>query len=482
MDKETQSDKNVSSVDETVLELILKIAGGDKDAAAILYDKTNPLLFGLILRILGNRTRAEETLLEVYTYVWKQSRTFDSRTLPLEWLIITARSHAIARLNWEKKSRRERQPLIEAADAVMTVAPEQQTIARSSLQSLNPVQREILDWAYIHGLSCGEIAVQISKPIGAIKTHARIGLSKLGNSIHPALASPIEESSPAPGAHPDVRELAALYAIGALTQQEARSFEMHINEECPVCEAELRNFEHAAATMGFACEERETPEYVRDLLLIRIEREPQTRATVIAQDKLEDPASEKNNHIQPKSSGSPIAPWSIAVICALLGLFAFYSWKSSQNANNGLKEQQSIAQAEILVLKRQLEAQKNQSGEPTQIVEMAVRQGIRIARLKGQPATPEYSGTLFWDTQKNQCLVAAAFAPLSQGKTYQLWFSTPTSKIFIGPLPSDARGRIYAALPSPTNIEGAMSAIVTVESGQSSQSIAGPYCATGRID
>jgi RNA polymerase sigma-70 factor, ECF subfamily len=468
VDQETLSDKRVSSVDETLLELIRKIAECDKNALALLYDKTSRLLFGLILRILGNQTRAEEALLEVYTYVWKQCPTYDSQTLPLEWLIMAARSHAIARLHWEKKSRRERQLPIETIKTAMTVAPEQQKMARNSLQSLTPIQQEILILAYCSGLSCSEIATQIGRPIGAIKTHARIGLSKLGGDH--VFESSAEEASPTSETHTDLRELAVLYAIGALTQYEARSFEMHLHEGCSICEEDLRGFEHAAAAIGFACEESETSEYVRDLLLVRIEREPQ------------EIAPEKNPLLQPETKGSPILPWAIAVIFALLGIFAIYSWKSLQRINDEMKEQQSITQAETLALKQKLESQQNKPGKTTQIEEMAIRQGIRIARLKGQPATPKDRGTVFWDTQKNQCLVAAAFAPLSQGKTYQLWFSTPTSKISIGPLPTDENGRIYTTLPVSPNIEEAISAIVTVESGPASQSPGGPYCATGRID
>jgi RNA polymerase sigma-70 factor (ECF subfamily) len=482
VDQETQSDKSISSADETVLELIRKIAEGDKNALALLYDKTSRLLFGLILRILGNRTRAEEALLEVYTHIWKQCATYYSSTLPLEWLIITARSHAIARLLWEKKSRRERQLPMETANTAMTVAPEQQTLARSALQSLIPIQQEILNLAYCSGLSCSEIAAQIGRPIGAIRTHARIGLSKLGARIHSAVEPSVEETSPAPETHPDMRELAALFAIGALTQHEARSFEMHLHEGCPICEEELRKFEHAAAAIGFACEERETPEYVRDLLLARIEREPQAFASIRTENKLKEASSEKGPHLQSKINGLRVLPWAIAVICALLGMFAFYSWKPLQNANHRLREQQSVARIEILSLKKQLEVQQNTPAEPTQIEEMAVQQGIRIARLNGQPATPEDSGTLFWDTQKGQCLFAGAFAPLSQGKTYQLWLSTSKAKILIGSLPADANGRIYATLPAPPNIDGVIGVIVTLESEPASQSPAGPYCATGRID
>ena len=65
-------------------------------------------------------------------------------------------------------------------------------------------------------------------------------------------------------------ERAALYALGALNQHEARAFEVHIEEGCSVCEAELRPFESVVATIGFAAPEAEPPRSARDKLLARL--------------------------------------------------------------------------------------------------------------------------------------------------------------------------------------------------------------------
>ena len=67
-----------------------------------------------------------------------------------------------------------------------------------------------------------------------------------------------------------LRERAALYALGALNQHEARAFEEHIEEGCPVCEAELLPFESVVATIGFATHEAEPPQGARDKLLARL--------------------------------------------------------------------------------------------------------------------------------------------------------------------------------------------------------------------
>ena len=51
-------------------------------------------------------------------------------------------------------------------------------------------------------------------------------------------------------AHEEQKELAALYALGALEAGEARDFERHLAEGCEACAAELRDFERVAAQLA----------------------------------------------------------------------------------------------------------------------------------------------------------------------------------------------------------------------------------------
>jgi len=163
---------------EDILELFKRIENGENAALAALYDQTSRLLFGLILKILGDRAVAETILLDVYTHIWKRLTVYDPRRLPLEWLIMTARTHAIARMHGNRQIWRK-QPLPVSAEK--TVAPERQKTACAMFDSLTPVQREILNWAYYSGMGLSEIAAQIGMPSGAVKTHARTGLSRLND-------------------------------------------------------------------------------------------------------------------------------------------------------------------------------------------------------------------------------------------------------------------------------------------------------------
>ena len=183
MEQKNHASREFTLSNEAIVALIRKIEGGDSSALILLYDATNRLVFGLIMRILRDRTSAEETLLDVYTQVWKQSTPLDPEIQALEWLLTLARMSALTRLYWSKRDNRKQEMAADASGSAMTVSSEQQKAARSSMQSLASAQRELLEWAYYGGMSYSEMAAQAGKPLGAVKSHIRIGLSDFGARI-----------------------------------------------------------------------------------------------------------------------------------------------------------------------------------------------------------------------------------------------------------------------------------------------------------
>ena len=96
---------------------LARIPGGDRAALQTVYRLTSAKLFGVALRILGERSEAEDVLQEVYVTVWRKAADFDAdRASPMTWLIAIARNRAIDRLRASRQSRRM-EP-IDAADEV----------------------------------------------------------------------------------------------------------------------------------------------------------------------------------------------------------------------------------------------------------------------------------------------------------------------------------------------------------------------------
>ncbi len=290
----------------------------------------------------------------------------------------------------------------------------------------------------------------------------------------------------------EIRELAVLYALGSLTQHEARSFEIHMREGCSVCEGEYRKFARTIAEMGFASEEVPAPDYIRDLLLARIEREraPIAPAGEKSQAKKSDSPKEKPApppavpfmHSQPKRQKPPILPWILAVLLFALIAASYFLWKSSQDANKELQARLSVAQMDAEELKKQIGKQEEASAVLEQLLATVRKPETRIARLLGQAATTHHAGTVLWDTKTGECLVIGAFDATPQGKIYQLWFFSAASKIPVGLVKTDSTGRAFMSLRVPEEAAAATAAVVTLEPDNGSQIPTAPYCAAGRID
>ena len=186
MDQENKAADKIEFDNAALSALIKKIGEGDLNAFASFYDGTSSLVFGLMLRILADQTAAEEALLDVYTRIWKESRDYTPKSfMALEWIITIARRRAIARLDETREGRKRALPDTGGSDSKMTLVPSLQNHARSSMNSLTSSQKESLDWAFYTGLSYSEIAARSGKPVGAVKTHTRIGMSKLYELFRP---------------------------------------------------------------------------------------------------------------------------------------------------------------------------------------------------------------------------------------------------------------------------------------------------------
>src|SRR6478736_4677673 len=97
-------DDGVGSVDHIGV-LLLLVADGDQQAFARLYDLLSPRVFGLILRVLVDRSQSEEVLQEVFLEVWQSASRFTpKRGQGRTWLLTMAHRRAIDRVRSSQAS------------------------------------------------------------------------------------------------------------------------------------------------------------------------------------------------------------------------------------------------------------------------------------------------------------------------------------------------------------------------------------------
>jgi hypothetical protein len=299
----------------------------------------------------------------------------------------------------------------------------------------------------------------------------------------------------------EVRELAALYALGALTQHEASAFEAHLREGCAICESELRRFEQTAAGIGLAAEEIAPPEYVRDPLLERIEREHHVPVLAAPTNPIEEkpvpepalPLLSTLSKPQSKRTMSYSAFWfSQALMFALVVLCfgaIYMKMMISMKADKAqLQHELSSSQADVNDLRSLLLSQNEKSENLKQLLTVAGKPGVRIARLSAQPADPTFSGAVFWDTEQHRCLLMGSFPPPPIGRAYQLWLVVPSAKV---PLPKFVSLGLFAinpanptftTVPVPEIVLDAVAVGITLEPDSGSGMPNLPYIISGRFN
>jgi RNA polymerase sigma-70 factor (ECF subfamily) len=164
-----------------------RVANGDRAALRLVYDMTAAKLFGVCLRILNDRSEAEDVLQEVYLTVWQKAATFDeARASPITWLVAIARNRAIDRARSAAPSRRS-DPIEAAADvedpgttAFESFASAQENERlKSCLDEIEERQSLAIRAAFMGGFTYEELAERSGVPLGTMKSWIRRGLAKL---------------------------------------------------------------------------------------------------------------------------------------------------------------------------------------------------------------------------------------------------------------------------------------------------------------
>lgn len=174
--------------------LLARIAAGDQPALAEFYDASSAKVFGLVMKILADRTVAEEVTMDVYTQVWRRASTYDTeRGTPGSWLMMLAKTRAIDRFRSSYLERGRQFPLDHAVELPGDRAtPEQysaglerQRLVQEALASLTAEQRQAIALAYYWGLSQSEIADRLKLPLGTVKMRMRLGMIRLREVLAP---------------------------------------------------------------------------------------------------------------------------------------------------------------------------------------------------------------------------------------------------------------------------------------------------------
>jgi RNA polymerase sigma-70 factor (ECF subfamily) len=181
---------NMSQPELTEEELLQHAGRGSVRAFDRLYDLIAPRIHGLLRQMLNDEKEVEDVMQDGFVQLWDRASSFDpDRSKAYTWAVMIFRNKAIDRMRM--LGRRNR--LVESAalagvslsamppamaDAALQ-ASERAGVVREALNELPDEQRQLIECAFLKGLTHHVIAESLSMPLGTVKTNIRRGLLRL---------------------------------------------------------------------------------------------------------------------------------------------------------------------------------------------------------------------------------------------------------------------------------------------------------------
>jgi RNA polymerase sigma-70 factor (ECF subfamily) len=172
-----------SSPDKT---LIRRIAEGDQSAMRALFARYQVTLYRWLLRLVDDKSLAEDLLSEVFLDVWRQAASFEGRSSVSTWLLAIARYKALsARRRRTDAELDEASTVPDSADdpEVVLQKKDRAEALHQSLHRLSLEHREVIDLSYYHGKSVKEIAEIVGIHEATVKTRMLYARKKLAELV-----------------------------------------------------------------------------------------------------------------------------------------------------------------------------------------------------------------------------------------------------------------------------------------------------------
>jgi RNA polymerase sigma-70 factor (ECF subfamily) len=171
--------------------LMQAIAAGDQLAFSELFDRMQPRVLGLALRILRDVGHAEEVTQEVLLEVWQFANSYDcSKGSATGWILRKTHSRSVDRVRsaQARKMREARiglRELHEPSDDIsetISLRIESKRVERA-LGTLPEAQRQAVTLAHLGGYSHSEVSEILQVPVGTVKTRIRAGIGRLREEL-----------------------------------------------------------------------------------------------------------------------------------------------------------------------------------------------------------------------------------------------------------------------------------------------------------
>lgn len=209
--------------------------------------------------------------------------------------------------------------------------------------------------------------------------------------------------------HDDFAALAHGYALGTLTEQEARAFAAHL-PACEECRRSVRDLLAVAEALGRALPPQTPPAGLRDRVL--------ARATSPAM-------PERHVRPMPTPRSRGVYPWLAAAAALVAVVTSIMAWQYRDDAARARSQQQAAA-LRVRSLEQQVAALQTAASTAAQTRSVLAARDMARVDLAGQLPAPGAAGRVFWSPTHGLVFAATNLPALPPGRVYQLWVVADT--------------------------------------------------------
>ena len=161
-------------------QLLIHIAGGEREALAELYQRTRSAVYGLALSYLKNAHDAQDLTQDVYVQVWDRAEQYRLIGSPMGWLLAVCRNLCLMRLRREERHAalsEEEWDAIPARECGLDA--DERALLQGALAVLGEEERRIVLLHAVTGLKHRELAALLELPLPTVLSKYHRALKKM---------------------------------------------------------------------------------------------------------------------------------------------------------------------------------------------------------------------------------------------------------------------------------------------------------------
>ena len=160
--------------------LLLRVAGGEREALAELYQRTRSAVYGLALSYLKNAQDAQDLTQDVYVQVWDCAEQYRPTGSPMGWLLAVCRNLCLMRLRREERHAalsEEEWDAIPAQECGLDA--DERILLQQALAALSDEERRIVLLHAVTGMKHREIAALLELTLPTVLSKYHRALKKM---------------------------------------------------------------------------------------------------------------------------------------------------------------------------------------------------------------------------------------------------------------------------------------------------------------